>query len=268
MNLDDVIAIESGSTPGEYLASIPSGWGQGRAAYGGVAGAIIVRAAQAAVSADRPVRSLALAFAGPLLLGPVRVQVVTLRSGSQTTHMRVSLIQADQVVTEATVVCAADRPSTLPHATLPPPTVAEPAALYAFPYMEGLTPEFTQHFDFRWTVDTLPFSGSARGHVQGWIRCPDAIAGGLPLLTGLLDAWPPPIWALYDEPARGSSVNWHISFTAAAALVRADEYCLFDSVLTFAADGYSDCQSAMWNRAGELVALSRQFFADYPLVRV
>ena len=46
--------------------SIPAGWAQGRASFGGLVAALQCGAVRARVPADRPVRSLAITFVGPV----------------------------------------------------------------------------------------------------------------------------------------------------------------------------------------------------------
>ena len=46
--------------------TIPAEWGQGRASFGGLVAALQFEAMRAKVPADRPVRSLAITFVGPV----------------------------------------------------------------------------------------------------------------------------------------------------------------------------------------------------------
>ncbi len=62
--------------------SIPTGWAQGRASFGGLVAALQYEAMRAKVPADRPVRSLAVTFVGPVEPDvPVSFEVDVLREG-------------------------------------------------------------------------------------------------------------------------------------------------------------------------------------------
>lgn len=62
--------------------TIPPEWGQGRASFGGLVAALQYEAMRARVPADRPVRSLAITFVGPVAPDvPVSFQVDVLREG-------------------------------------------------------------------------------------------------------------------------------------------------------------------------------------------
>ncbi|WP_207285322.1 acyl-CoA thioesterase domain-containing protein, partial [Pseudomonas sp. FW300-N2A2] len=62
--------------------SIPAEWAQGRASFGGLVAALQYEAMRAKVPADRPVRSLAITFVGPVEPEvPVSFEVDVLREG-------------------------------------------------------------------------------------------------------------------------------------------------------------------------------------------
>lgn len=263
---DDASAVRAGAVPGEYVCDVPEGWGQGRAAYGGLAGAYLIRAAEMFIGPERPVRSFNLVFVGPLKTGPAVVRVEVLRSGGSLTHLEVRLFNNGELATAAYVACAAGRESDASAMQMRAPVMAPVETAMEMPYVPGMMPEFMRFMEMRWTVTSLPFSGAERGHVQGWVRPRGGAEAGLPLLVGLMDAWPPPVWSLMDGLSRGSSVNWHANFAPAAytAGQGSDAWYFWDSHLTFAQDGYSDMECSFWSAQGELLAVSRQLFADFP----
>ena len=60
--------------------TIPAEWAQGRATFGGLVAALQYEALRAQVSADRPLRSLAITFVGPVAPDvPASYQVEVLR---------------------------------------------------------------------------------------------------------------------------------------------------------------------------------------------
>ena len=80
--------------------SIPAEWGQGRATFGGLIAALQYEAMRAKVPADRPVRSLAITFVGPVEPDvPVSFEVDVLREGKAVSQVLGRAMQKGQVVT-------------------------------------------------------------------------------------------------------------------------------------------------------------------------
>src|SRR5690606_31291370 len=77
--------------------TVPASWGQGRAGFGGLAAALVYEAMSAKVPEDRPVRSLAITFVGPLLVDvPVRFEAEVLREGKAVSQMLGRAVQNGQ----------------------------------------------------------------------------------------------------------------------------------------------------------------------------
>lgn len=67
--------------------SIPPGWAQGRAAFGGLMAAMVYEAMCLKLSDSRPVRSLAISFVAPAAADvPIRFEVEVLREGRRSAH--------------------------------------------------------------------------------------------------------------------------------------------------------------------------------------
>ena len=68
--------------------TIPAEWAQGRATFGGLVAALQYEALRAQVPADRPLRSLAITFVGPVAPDvPVSYQVEVLREGKAVSQL-------------------------------------------------------------------------------------------------------------------------------------------------------------------------------------
>jgi acyl-CoA thioesterase len=78
------------------------------------------------------------------------------------------------------------------------------------------------------------------------------------LLLVLGDAWPPALLPYLNKPAPGSSLTWTIEFVQPMPAMRTVDWCRYQAVIEHARDGYGHTAAAMWNPAGELLALSRQ----------
>jgi acyl-CoA thioesterase len=94
-------------------ADLPADWSQGRTTFGGLVGALAARVAALVVGADRPLRTLDVAFVAPLPPGPVEVSVEVLTSGKAVTHLVVSLVSGGVLGARVHVVAGASRESTL-----------------------------------------------------------------------------------------------------------------------------------------------------------
>ena len=80
--------------------TIPAEWAQGRASFGGLVVALQYEAMRAKVAADRPVRSLAVTFVGPVAPDvPVSFEVDVLREGKAVSQVLGRVMQEGQVVT-------------------------------------------------------------------------------------------------------------------------------------------------------------------------
>lgn len=250
---------------GPFVAHIDATWGQGRAIYGGVLAEAGLRAMRAGVVAERHLRSVLMTFISPAEPGAVEVVVDPLRSGRAITLVRAELRQGGRRFAELVAAWGEPRGSTLEVEGPPPPAVSHPSTLPPMPDLPGIIPAFTQHFDYRWTTDCLPFTGAERAHIQGWVRP----RGPQPVdditVVALLDAWPLPVLSLARRPVPASSVTWQVNLVRPLPTggVSPEAFWLTDSHTRVAAEGYADLDMRLWDEAGRLVALSRQLVVEF-----
>jgi acyl-CoA thioesterase len=261
LSLSEATAWRAGPEGGVIEAS----WTQGRAAFGGLQATGALRAMAAEVAPDRALRSAMVDFVGPAAPGPMEVAVTVLRAGRSLTRVEARLSQAGQLCAVVLGAYGTTRPTRLAEPGPVAPEMAGPEGVPEMPYVAGLTPNFTQHFAFRWTGGEVPYSGGS-GHVQGWVR-PRNEAGAMhaEMLPALLDAWPPPVLCRSDRPIRGSSVSWMVNVvgTLPEAGVPGDAWWRYEARTVADADGYSDFTARLWDAEGHLVATSRQLFAEF-----
>lgn len=203
------------STPlseGESFGEIQEDWRQGRAAYGGLVAAQALKAMQAKVAPDRPTRALQVVFVAPLDQGPITAQATVLRAGRSMTLAQATLFQGDRVLLTASGAFGADRDSDIQVLPSAPAPIKEPEACMALPFLPGVTPNFTQHFDYRWADGGFPFSGSQEARFKGWCRHKAPVPDSAQQIVGLADAWPAPTLALAKRPIPASSVTWNLQF--------------------------------------------------------
>jgi len=152
-------------------ATITPDWGQGRATFGGLLGAMAHEAMVRRLSDDRPLRSLAISFIAPAAPdGDVTVEAEILRQGKAVTQVESRLYQNDQVVLVALGSFGVSRDSVIAVEPESAPDVKDPDAAHPMPQMEGVTPDFLCHYDLRFALGGFPFTGSTDRTMGGWMR--------------------------------------------------------------------------------------------------
>ena len=241
---------------------VPASWGQGRAGFGGLAAALVYEAMRAQVPEDRPVRSLAITFVGPLQVDTaVSFEAEVLREGKAVSQVLGRAVQNGQVVTLVQGSFGAARSSVVAVEAEQAPSMPALEACQELPYIPGVTPEFTRHLVMRWGVGGLPFSGNTSREMGGWVRQRGEVEHE-PLTVAhqlaLVDAWPPAVLPHLKSFAPGSSLTWTIEFVQPLPAVDTHDWCQYRAVIEHARDGYGHCAAALWSAQGELLALSRQ----------
>lgn len=260
--------LQPSDAPGEpplirRTGTVTPDWAQGRAAFGGLLGAMAARGLSEVIAADRPIRSLILDFMAPVAPGTVDVEVRPHRAGRAISHGEVRFSQRGELVAVAVAAFGASRPSSL---TVPSPPIAPaepPELLPSFPYVEGVFPAFTQHFDLRWVGGRFPYAGQTDASIGGWVRLHDVLPFDAALVLALLDAWPAPVLPLMHAPAPSSTVTWMVDFLVDPASVPAGAWCRFEGRTEAAGDGYASVEGRLWAQDGRLLAVSRQTVVEF-----
>lgn len=238
---------------------IPAGWTQGRANYGGLVGALLYARMAALLDAPRVLRSATVSFVGPVATGAVTVTAEVLRQGKSVIQMEARLLQDGEVMAAMLASFGAPRDSAIAVDAHPAPVFKAPDDARALPFVPGVTPEFTQHIDFRWAHGDLPFTGSPLPELGGWMRLKEARAAlDYTDLFLLVDAWPPALLPLLKGPAPGSSLTWTLEPLQLPAGKTAGHWWQYLAKTDVAHDGYGHAAAWLWDDEGRLVALSRQ----------
>ena len=260
-----------------WAGDLPADWAQGRTIFGGLVGALAARAATQVVGAERPLRTLDVAFVAPLPAGPVELDVEVLGAGKAVTQLVVSFRSGGVLGARVHVVAGASRVSGLRVETGPTEmTAGDPAEQgVELPYLPGITPSFVQNFEFRWCSTDFPFTGGGpeAARLNGWVRHRTA-AQGLEASLALLDAWPPVILPMASVPVPASTVRWAIHLAQAAdpgvpndpelePRFDADkQWVWYEARTVQCADGYATAYASMYAE-GRLLAWSEQLIAIY-----
>lgn len=250
---------------GLFEAHTPLGWAQGRAVFGGVLAAQALDALSRSLPEPRPLRGVTISFIAPTAPGASQGQVQILRHGRAMTQAEVRLSQEGQLRLVLMAAYGPARPSVLEVQGPSSPPSVPLEELISMPYLPGITPEFTQHYEYRWSEGGFPFSGSDRSDFAGWVRPRD----GLPVDEGgvmaLLDAWPAPTLALASLPVPASTVTWMVNFAQAMPPGGwpGGAWMRFRSETLRAGQGHLDISSRLWTAEGELLASSHQLVVEF-----
>jgi acyl-CoA thioesterase len=245
-------------------ATVPGGWAQGRATFGGLVLAQALAAARLGLPETRPCRALVASFPAPVGPGAVELSVRALRHGRAVSHLQVELDQGGEPGCVALLSFGGTRPSAVqvPPAERPALPAAEtlPPMLAA----RGPAPEFTQHFEYRLGFGAGPYSGSPVHEIGGWCRFraePGPL--GEEHVLGLLDAWPSPAVARMAAPAPAASITWSAELLPVETEIDPAGWWLYRAELETAGDGYAHSAARLWSPGGRLAALSRQAVAIF-----
>ncbi len=192
-------------------------WQQGRTLFGGLLSALGVQAMRDVCGGDWPLRALQTNFVGPVAAGAFEVDVVLLRQGKNVRQVQARITQAGpdgqvQVCGVLLGVFGTGRASTLPVLSPErPPVPVTPEQAFVWPYIEGVTPAFTQHMEVRHAEGGMPFTGSSDWFSRAFARLRRSEGVDTELTVALLaDAGPTPALAQLKGPAMASSVSWSL----------------------------------------------------------
>ena len=239
---------------------IPGDWMQGRAGYGGLVGALALKAMRTQVLPERKLRSLLIAFVAPVGPAPFSIQIQPLRTGKSVTTVEAKVIQAGAVCCSAVGSFGGDRQSAVAIAPSGRPRMDSPAEALELPYIEGLTPAFTRHFSYRWALGDLPFSGKGGHEIGGWIQFrerTDCLTAEW--LVALADAWPTPVLSMLTGPAAASTLTWELGFVHLNRdTCSENDWWAYHCAVDSSERGYVHERASIWDPEGRLAAYSRQ----------
>ena len=238
---------------------IPAGWGQGSAVFGGLVGSLIYQSMAASTEKQQLLRSFSLLFVGPAAPGEATLETTLLRRGKSVAHLSGQLTQGSTVVATALASFGAGRSSSIEVPAEQAPDWPAPESCKALPYLEGVTPEFTQRIEYRWVVGRMPFQGADVTSMGGWMRFrEDNSSAGIAYLLSLIDAWPPAVLPMLKQPAPASSLSWSVELLKPVTAFHASDWWRYLAEIEHAGEGYAVIKARIWDQSGELVALSRQ----------
>jgi acyl-CoA thioesterase len=249
--------LDSGKNrDGLWLTDVPDDWMQGRSIFGGMQGALAVRAMRTLVPSEVPLRVLQVVFAGPVISGPVAIRPEVLRVGKSVTHVEARVLAGGQTLMLAVGVFGRGRASRVK--VTPRPADAPPPEAGALHLSKGQMPGFAQHFSMRWLYGAPPYSGVTLPRAVIEVGISDATKTTEEHVVAIADAPPPVALSFLETPAVGSSMTWTLEMLRE----RVDDLPLdgwrLHVELVAAGDGYTDQSILVCEPGGDAVALSRQ----------
>jgi len=257
--------------PSRFTWLVPTGWEQGRGAWGGlVVGACLEAVQQAGVAADgadadgsqaRPVRTVTAHLMGPVLAGTANVEVAAVRVGSSMSTWSARVLDdSGDTLAEAMVICGQARAEDLGHlasvGTAVPPKVSPWQDCPVIKIEPPLGPAFAAHLEFR-PIEGSPMSGSA-ARVLGWIRLPDQGPWSAVQALSIVDAYWPSMYPTLPGPRPMATVSFSAHLLVDPHDLPAGEPLLFQASMAAARDGFTTETRRLWSADGRLVVENMQ----------
>ena len=190
--------------PGRLAVDMPPDWMQGRTVYGGLSVGLAYEAARTCTPDLAPLRSIQVAFVGPLA-GRIEVSAEVLRRGRSASFVQAEVRSEAGLGLRATFLFSAGRTSSLAFENAAASEAPDPEA--AAPALRRSPANFfTRHFEYR---HALPKADAPTPEFRLWVRL--VAREGFDPTTGLLtlaDALPPAAMAMMGAPGPVSSATW------------------------------------------------------------
>lgn len=246
---------------GHFRLEVPSGWEQGRGAFGGLTLGVLVRAIEACEpERERVVRTVSGEIAGPVVPGAAEIRVTPLRRGKNQSNVRADFVQGGGVMATASVVLSAPRSAQAAPVERPLGAHASFESLSPLVLWEGSPAKFAQHFEYR-LVEGIPFSGGVAPVARGWVRLAEPLAEmDAPGVIAHLDAWWSAILSVERAPRAFATITFLAELLVDPRELDPREPFFHDARVLASAGGFVVEERALYQR-GRLVAMNHQTFA-------
>jgi acyl-CoA thioesterase len=266
MHIDELLALaKTQKTTLNLVLTIPSSWSQGRTVYGGLSAGLLYAAAREYVPLERVMRSNSTNFVGPLIADqPFTITVEILREGKNVSQVMVRAIQDNKICVVSQICFGNSRESAISVTNKDTHNIAAPINEVITFSDTDIKPEFLKHVDLSIQEGGLPFSSQATSHYCGWMRFKKAPATFTDAhLISIIDAWPQTLLQMLSAPAPASSVSWSLEFIHPHSLISGNDWLAYKVHTRQAAHGYGHTEANIWDKDGQLIAISRQTVAIF-----
>lgn len=248
--------LSSAQLEGQRLrVKVPGDWSQGRSVFGGLQGALALRAMRSCVPPSLPLRTLQATLIAPTA-GDLEVEAQVLRTGKNATHVEARIFEQGTLCAVLIGVFGSALASTVTVA-LTQEAIAAPQPL-PLPFVAGVTPNFIQHFEARLLRGGLPFTGMEVNESVYEVALQDSADVSEYSVVAVADFPPPLALSHLRRPAPGSTLTWMLEFLTDTFAGASQERFRVDVQLVAARDGYTHQSATIWSSTGVPLALSRQ----------
>lgn len=255
------------NSEGEWHLTADPEWGQGRAAFGGLVVGAMVKAAGENVGSDKELRTLMVSFIAPVEPGISTITIQTLRSGRTITHLQAKVWQAETLRASGLLSYAIIQDSTPFKNMVKPAVLPPPEEVPTIPMIVGVTPTFFQHYEHKWTLGDVPFSGGERAEYEGWLRfrgeSENAPWAKKEHVASLMDAWPSPILQVLPGRSMISTVTLKVEFFPLTGQTPANSWWRYHSVSEAFESGLDHFTARLYSETGVPVAIGHQTVAVF-----
>ena len=255
-SFDDATAVDQGRWV------VPSGWEQGRGAWGGLVVAAHLRAVHER-DPQRTVRTISCQIPMPVPVGSQYCDVAAVRLGSGMSTWSSTMAGSDggEVVSVATVLQAQPRDLVdLPAitSTLTRPEVPDAQHVPVIPVAPPLGPVFAEHLQFR-VISGIPMS-SGEPRCLGWIDFPDGRGWDAIRLLAIVDAWWPCVMVALPAVRPMATVDFTAHLLIDPSTVPPGPL-LVDNRLLAEHEGFTTEVRRLWTADGRLAVENLQSIA-------
>lgn len=240
--------------------AIPDSWMQGRTAYGGLTAALCLEAALKSHDELPPLRSAHFTFMSPTSGAPI-IRTSTLRQGKSMTFLGASMLSGNDICATSTLCFGKSRDS-VNFTKMTAPLAEAPENCPPF-FVWDNKPAFMRNFDGRRAGGSMPCSGANNAMMTVWLKHKN-LQGKLELpgILAIVDALPPAIFPLLQEPTPISTISWSIDFFDSQQKPYG-EWILLESRAECLDSGYSTQNIVAWSQSGDPIISCRQNIAVF-----
>ena len=240
---------------GRMRVQVPPDWLQGRTVFGGLQGALAVRAMRSQVPASLPLRTLQATLIAPST-GDLEIETQLLRTGKNATHVEARIFEKGTLCAIVIGVFGARLTSSVSLQPTQAPVGNEQAI--AMPFIAGMMPNFIQHYDARLVRGAFPFTRSAVDESVYEVDLKDQQSPDEYSVVALTDFPPPLALAHLSRPAPGSTLTWMLELLSDDFSQLPRQGFRVDVKLLAARDGYTQQATMVWSKEGAPLALGHQ----------
>ncbi len=240
---------------GRLRVQVPPDWSQGRSVFGGLQGALAVRAMRSQVPASLPLRTLQATLIAPST-GDFEIESQLLRTGKNATHVEARIFEKGTLCAALIGVFGARLSSSVSLRPAQAPVSREQAI--AMPFVPGLMPNFIQHFDARLLRGAFPFTRSAVDECVFEVDLKDEGSPDEYSVVTLADFPPPLALSHLARPAPGSTLTWMLEFLSDDFSQLSRRGFRVDVRLLAACNGYTQQSTMVWSGDGSPLAIGHQ----------